>query len=133
MADFDLHALAAPVESLKSDLLDAYSELDKTWEAVASTLRSLAIPGDVAFMYWDANDGSEQNACLEWRKWKGSRRLCVVNYSSFCDEDGSVVPYEEWSGYQRLHLLQHVPKLFARAEETTKQFIAKVKGREVAK
>jgi hypothetical protein len=133
MADIDLQALAAPIESLKNDLLRAYSELDQKWEAVANTLRSLVIPGDVAFMYWDSHDGSEQHACLEWRKWKGSRKLCVVHYTSYCDDDGNVVPYEEWSGYQRLHLLQYVPKLFQRAEEATKQFIAKVVGQEVAK
>ena len=133
MADFDLKALAAPIESLKSDLLSAYSELDKSWEAVANSLRSLAIPGDIAFMYWHCDGGTEQNACLEWRKWKGSRRLCVVHYSCYSDEDGNVVPYEEWSGHQRLNLLQYVPKLFLRAEEVTKDFIAKVNRQEGSK
>lgn len=135
MTELDLEALSAPVESMRSEVAAAYDQLNKQWDEVATALKKLSLPLDVACMYWhDSIYGTERNACLEWRRWKGTRRLCVVEYSELSElAEIDVTPYEEWSGEQRLTLLQHVPELFERAAEITRDFVDRSHGKQVSK
>lgn len=132
MADFDLQELAAPLEDLRSKVDAAYKALDIRWKAVESTLKALPIPCDVGTVTWSDPAIDEHCVCLEWRKWRGAKRLCIVEYYDYIGENVDVTPYEEWSGEDRCNLLDSVPKLFARAAQCTKEFIEKATGKGVA-
>jgi len=130
MVDFDLRKLSAPIEALRSDVDAAYKRLDERWDAVAKALKALPIPCDVGYTFDEDVYHPENHVRLEWRKWKGKKRLCIVScyveMTPFGPEDAEIVtPYEEWGGEQRIDLLEHVPKLFEAAAEQTKAFVAK--------
>ncbi|MBX3447993.1 MAG: hypothetical protein KF777_00450 [Planctomycetaceae bacterium] len=136
MVDFDLGALSAPIEALRSDVNEAYKRLDERWNEVSSALKKLPIPCSVSTVFDQDEYGGFWTECLEWRKWKGSWRLCIVSYvldSSRGEETKDVVPYEEWSAEHRLNLLNFVPSLFENAAKQTKQFISRTSKREVRK
>lgn len=136
MVDFDLGALSAPIEALRSDVNEAYKRLDERWNEVSSALKKLPIPCPVSTVVDQDESGGFWSECLEWRKWKGSWRLCFVSYdfdNSRGEEIREVVPYEEWSAEHRLNLLKHVPSLFNDAVKQTKEFISRAKSPEVKK
>lgn len=122
MEQLDLDALCAPIEDLRGELKEAYKQLDAKWAAVAERLKKLPIPCTVSHMYWE-HDHNGDCSCLEWRKWSGSKRICVAFYPGYGEDAQSVVPYDEWSGQMRLDLLKEIPAFFDRAEKQTRDFI----------
>lgn len=130
MVDFDLRELSAPIEALRSDVDAAYKRLDAKWDAVAKALKKLPIPCDVGYTFDEDTYHPPDCVRLEWRKWKGKKRLCIVSCYMHMTPVGpdiaeNVTPYEEWGGEQRIDMLRHVPKLFEAAAEQTKAFVAK--------
>jgi len=128
MADLDLRRLSAPLEELRSEVDEAYKRLDGKWKAVAEYLNSVPIPCTVSFIIKQDPYDPTEVICLEWRKWKGSKRVCIASYFLDCDVDvpqeaESVIPFDEWSGEQRVDMLKHVPALFQAAVKQTKAFI----------
>lgn len=124
MSQHDLDALSAPIKSLEGELKKAYATLDSRWADVSSTLKKLPIPCDVSYTFW-SHDHNGDCTCLEWCKWNGAKRICIAYYVGY-SHDGcakTTIPYEEWSGQQRLSMLAHVPGLFKKAEEQTRRFI----------
>src|SRR5690606_24670966 len=95
-------------------------------------LEKLPIPCTVGFVYSENPHNPDEYMTLEWRKWKGKRRVCIVhNYIDMnpggeLDEAEDVTPYEEWSAEQRVEMLRHIPSLFAAAETQTRKFIARI-------
>lgn len=133
MADYDLRELSAPVEALRSEVKSAYERLDAEWESVANQLRKLAIPCAVSYAYFEDECNPGNNDCLEFRKWKGAKRLCIAAYSAGSgpygwEENCDVTPYDEWSGEQRVAMLRHVPGLFQAAAKQTQAFVDQTKG-----
>ena len=135
MANLDLRKLSASLEALRPEVDAAYKRLDAKWKAVTDQLRSLPIPCNVQYTF-DEDDYSPENyLALEWRKWNGSKRICIVSYYMESGPEGpeeasSTTPYEEWSGEQRVEMLQHIPKLFEAAVAQTKSFIERTKDKE---
>ncbi len=133
MVDIDLRKLSAPIEALRPALGDAYKRLDSKWDEIAEALKSLAIPTDVFYTYTTDDFRSEDIACLAWRKWNGKKRICLEYHSfnpngnPYSDYDVTTTPYEEWSGQQRIDMLEHVPGLFDAAAKATQEFIDKTK------
>jgi len=134
MVDFDLRDLSAPIEELRSDVNAAYKCLDAKWDAVTKALSKLPIPCDVGYTFeissFDPLEYSRQSSRIEWRKWNGKKRICIVKSYEDDEELTAVIPYEEWSAEQRINILEHVPKLFKAAAEQTKAFIAKAQRQE---
>lgn len=131
MADFDLRALAAPLEALQPKVKAAYARLDSQWEQITSKLKQLSIPRPVCYVFSEDPECPPNCTALEFVRWKGEKRICIVTYSMQNtpygpDEVREVTPYEEWGGEQRIDMLQHVPGLFKKAVEVTKQFIEQV-------
>ena len=136
MVDLDLKALSAPLEALRHEVDAAYKYLDERWEEVTEQLKKLPIPCAVSYT-WDSDDyDPEQFMTLDWRKWKGSKRVCIVShtYDRYHDVAGEeVTPYDEWSAEQRAAMLKHVPGLFESAVKQTKAFVERICGQEVPK
>jgi len=130
MVNFDLRELSAPLEALRPEVEAAYKQLDEKWDAVAAALRKLPIPCDVGYTFAVDPYSGQDSLGLEWRKWKGKKRICVVSCyladTPFGPEEAeTVTPYDEWGGEQRVNMLKHVPKLFEAAAKQTKAFIAR--------
>lgn len=131
MVKIDLRALSAPIEALRPSLSDAYKRLDDNWEEIAETLKKLPIPTDVSYCYHVDERCPEDALFLVWKKWNGKKRICLEfhrfdpNYDPYTDYEVITTPYEEWSGPQRIEMLEHVPGLFAAAEKATQEFINK--------
>ena len=130
MVDFDLRELSAPLEALQPEVKAAYKRLDDKWDAVAAALRKLPIPCDVGYTFDEDPYGAPDCLSLEWRKWKGKKRICIVLHyleqtPEGLEEAERVTPYDEWGGEQRVNMLQHVPKLFEAVAKQTKAFIAR--------
>lgn len=135
MVDFDLRELSAPIEALEAEILVAYVRLDKRWSDVVSALKKLPMPCGYWHAFSEDVTDPNTNTCLEWRKWNGSKRLCIVEHwleSTPYGPEGreEVIPYEEWSGEQRIEMLEHIPELFKAAERQIKEFIDKTKSTE---
>jgi hypothetical protein len=131
MVKLNLRKLSAPIEALRPEVDTAYKRLDEQWDAVISQLKKLAIPCVVGYTYW--HDYPVEWARLEFRKWKGAKRLCITSYTGHPqggDETCEVIPFEEWSGEQRVQMLQHVPDLFENAVKEIRQFIEKTQEEE---
>jgi hypothetical protein len=131
MAKLDLRALSAPLEALRPDVKAAYERLDAKWDEIAKLLRKLPIPSDVSYVFDMDPECPPDCEALEFRKHKGERRICVASYSYFASSNGEgrtcrVTPFEEWSGEQRIAMLEHVPKLFEEAESAVKAFLARI-------
>lgn len=131
MVDIDLRKLSAPIEALRPALQKAYERLDAKWGEIIECLHNLPIPCSVSYAFDFGNYDSPEQSCLVWQKWNGKKRLCIQHdvmspNSKFTEFDRTITPYEEWSGEQRIAMLQHVPGLFAAAEEATKRFIENV-------
>lgn len=128
MVDIDLRKLSAPIEALRPALQKAYERLDAKWGEIIECLHNLPIPCSVSYTYKQSAIGNSDFDCLVWKKWNGKKRLCI-EHNSFTPEHpdydwkSTITPYEEWSGEQRIAMLQHVPGLFTAAEEATKRFI----------
>jgi len=132
MVDIDLGKLSAPLEELRTEVDAAYKRLDSQWDRVSKQLSKLPIPIDIHFTYF-SNPSGHHWINLEWKKWKGKRRICLVSHlqgngPEGWEEDETVTPYEEWGGELRINMLQYVPKLFEAAVEQTKAFIEKTHG-----
>ncbi len=130
MVNFDLRELSAPLEALRPDVDAAYKRLDDKWNALADQLRKLPIPCNVEYTFDEDPCHPDNCLRLEWRKWRGKKRICIVSCYTEVTPNGyeeaeTVTPYDEWSGEQRVNMLQHVPKLFEAAVEQTKTFIAR--------
>jgi hypothetical protein len=128
MADLNLRKLSAPLEALRPEVNAAYKKLETNWKEIADQLAKLPIPSKATFTIW--HDGPDSVA-LEWRKWKGSKRVCITSYGyehadGDMHETEDVTPFEEWSAEQRLDMLEHVPGLFEAAFVQTKQFIERI-------
>lgn len=126
MADLDLRKLSAPLEALRPEVDAAYRRLDAKWKAITEQLSRLPIPCDVGLTISDDPQDPEIYCRLEWRKWKGSKRICIVSYSGSPDGEGNVTPFEEWSAEERIDMLRCVPRLFESAIGQTKAFIARI-------
>ena len=138
MVDHDLRALAAPIEALRDDVNGAYEALDAKWSAVDEQLQKLPIPCSISYTYSENERDPEQYMTLEWRKWKGGRKLCTVYHHYEHSYNGlesaeDVTPYDEWSAEHRAEMLRHVPALFKAAEEQVKAFVKRICGSEVTK
>jgi hypothetical protein len=86
-------------------------------------------------MFEESQCNPNDGVCLEFRKWKGSKRLCITAYSSGngpngWEENYNVTPFEEWSGEQRVQMLRHVPDLFGNAVNQIKRFVEQTKDEE---
>jgi hypothetical protein len=133
MAKPDLRKLSAPIEALRPALDEAYKRLDAKWDEVAGCLKELPIPTRVSYTF-DPDDEQPSFTCLVWQKWNGKKRLCIeFNYfnpgnNPYSDYEVTTIPYEEWSGPQRVEMLEHLPGLFAAAERATEEFIEKTKN-----
>lgn len=132
MVEFDLGELSAPLESLRPDVKAAYKRLDDKWQAITDKLKKLPIPCDISYTISESDTCPEDRFCIEFKKWKGSKRICIVYYTFAQDERGydvesDTTPYEEWSGEQRVNMLEHVPGLFEAAVKQTKDFIERTK------
>lgn len=131
MAKIDLSVLSAPVEALRADVEAAYHRLDLKWAEIAAQLKQLPIPCTVGYRFSENPAHPEDYDCLEWRKFNGKKRVCIVSYRwehdpyGISDTSVSITPYEEWSGEQRVYMLEHVPKLFEEAVKQVKEFISK--------
>ena len=132
MVNIDLRKLSAPIEALHPALGDAYKRLDSKWEEIAETLKSLAIPTEVSYTYSTDDYHPEDSSCLVWKKWNGKKRICLEfhsfnpnNGNPYSDYEVRTTPYEEWSGPQRIDMLEHVPGLFDAAVKATQEFINK--------
>ena len=133
MVNLNLRKLSAPIEALRPKLADAYKRLDIKWEEIVKCLKSLPIPCAISHMY-DQNEWNPEDFCLlVWKKWNGKKRICIEVHifnphsNPHSDYDITTTPYDEWSGQQRIDMLEHVPGLFAAAEKQTKEFIEKTK------
>jgi hypothetical protein len=129
MADLDLCALSAPLEALRADVMAAYQRLDAKWQAVSQRLFSLPIPCNVSLVLRQDPECPINCECLEFRKYRGKKRICLTTYEFEDtpygpDEIETVVPFEEWSGEQRVRMLERVPELFSEATKRTAQFIS---------
>jgi hypothetical protein len=130
MVKLDLRKLSAPIEALRSDVDAAYKRLDAKWEEIADHLRALPIPCTIGYTFSQSPYGQEY-CRLEWRKFNGKRRICIVLYSMDSDGNGGIdesettTPYEEWSGEQRVEMLEHVPNLFDAAAKQVQEFVKK--------
>jgi hypothetical protein len=133
MARPDLHKLSAPVEALRPALDEAYKRLDAQWDEVARCFKELPIPTTVSYTF-EPEDEHSNFACLVWQKWNGKKRLCIEsNYfnpssNPYSDYEVTTIPFEEWSGQQRVDMLEHLPGLFAAAARATEEFIEKTKN-----
>jgi hypothetical protein len=132
MVDFDLSELSAPLESLRAEVKAAYKRLDSKWQEITDKLKKLPIPCDVSYTYWESDYCPADCTALEFKKWKGSKRICLVSYgleqTPYGQDVSSVTtPYDEWSGEQRVEMLEHVPGLFEAAVKQTKDFIERTK------
>lgn len=130
MVDLDLRKLSAPVEALRSELTEAYQRLDAKWNEIAKCLAALPIPCAVSHTFATDEYNPENFDCLAWKKWNGKRRICFESHrfspqNPYSDYEVTTTPYEEWSGEQRVDLLDQVPGLFEAAEKQTKEFIEK--------
>lgn len=133
MVDLNLRELSAPIEALRPKVDAAYKLLDEQWKAIAAQLSELPIPCSIIHSYATNDDGSECYT-LEWRKWKGSKRLCTaVNFFNGQDELEDVTPFEEWGAEHKLEMLKHVPGLFKDAAVQTERFIKRINGKGGAK
>lgn len=135
MVKLDLRALSAPLENLRPEVASAYKRLDAQWEAITATLKKLPIPCDIGCVLYEAPEDHGCYSQLEWRKCQGKKKVCIVWHSRGngpygYEETEEVTPYEEWSGGQRIEMLQHVPNLFVAAAKQTKEFIAKTRNQE---
>lgn len=135
MVNLDLRKLSAPLEELRPDVDAAYKRLDEKWDAIRKQLDKLPIPCTVSYAFAQSQHCPDDCVCLEFRKWKGYKRLCITSYWSGSGPDGweegeDVTPFEEWSGEQRVQMLLHVPDLFQNAVKQVKAFIDKTKDEE---
>ena len=134
MVDLDLRKLSAPVEALRPALIKAYQRLDAKWDEITNCLKALPIPCTISYVYESSDMFPEDCNCIEWKKWSGKKRVCIVMYrhdpsaNPHSDYDCTTTPYEEWSGQQRSDMLAHVPRLFEAAQKQTKEFIEKTKN-----
>lgn len=127
MVDLNLRELSAPIEALRPKVDAAYKLLDEQWKAIAAQLSELPIPCTVVYSYLSNENGEYWT--LEWRKHKGSKRICTVfNYfvSGEPCEIEDITPIEEWGAEHKLAMLQHVPGLFKAAQAQTEQFVKKI-------
>jgi len=131
MPSLDLRKLSAPLAALGPEVDAAYKRLDDQWDAITKQLRKLPIPCTISHKI--SHDGSGHEwISLEFRKWKGAKRLCVTYHSegngpNGWDESEEVTPFEEWSGEQRVDMLRHVPGLFKSAVKQVQHFIDRTK------
>lgn len=130
MVSPDLRKLSAQLEAMRSDVDGAYKALDKKWQAVTDELKTLPIPCSVSFVIDRDPQDQEFYTTLEWRKWKGGKRICYVTHYLEMTPIGpeaaeDITPYEEWGAELRLDMLKHVPALFEAAVRQTKAFIAR--------
>lgn len=129
MVEYDLRALSAPIEQLRTDVDAAYKRLDERWMEVAEALKTLPIPCDVAWTVSMNGYEPRHYHGLAWKKWNGKRRICrIVGFLEPMPdgtEEGNetITPYEEWSAEERVEMLKFVPNLFRQAERRTKAFI----------
>ncbi len=131
MVDLDLRKLSAPIEELRPKLDAAYKRLDAQWGEIEACLKKLPIPCDVSYAYSEDPWQPEDCNCLEWKKWNGKKRICIVAYHinpQSSDYDETTTPYDEWSGEQRIEMLEHVPGLFDAVAKQTKEFIDRAKN-----
>ena len=134
MVDLDLRKLSAPVEALRPELSAAYKRLDAKWDEIVKCLKSLPIPSSISFTHDHNEWNPEDFSCIVWRKYNGKKRICIEvhifnpNSNPYTDYDVTTTPYEEWSGEQRVDMLEHVPGLFAAAEKATREFIEKTQN-----
>ena len=129
MVNFDLRKLSAPVEALRPELDEAYKRLDAKWEGIATCLNGLSIPCSVSYTFSVEDPNHPENYdCLVWKKWNGKKRICIEACRFYSDYDVTTTPYDEWSGQQRIDMLEHVPCLFDAAAKQTKDFIDKTKN-----
>ncbi len=134
MVELDLRKLSGPVEALRPALTEAYKRLDVQWAEVEKCLKTLPIPCSISYTYDVDEMGPENFSCLVWQKWNGKKRICIEvnifapNSNPYSDYDITTTPYDEWSGQQRIDMLEHVPGLFEAAEKQTKEFIEKTKN-----
>jgi hypothetical protein len=132
MVNLDLRKLSAPIEALRPELSAAYKRLDSKWNEIAECLKALKIPSTVSYTFSTDEYGLDSYR-LVWRKWSGTRRICIeAHQCGFppdpeADCEVTVTPYEEWSGEQRIDMLDHVPGLFEAAAKVTEEFIARIK------
>jgi len=134
MEILNLSELAAPLEKLRPDVIDAYERIDERWSEVADILAKLTLPCKISVVV-ECHDPQHRDwKTLEWRKHKGTKKLCLTDYCEIIQGDGelyvseTVTPYEEWSATKRLETLAYVPKLFSNGIEQVQIFIAKAKG-----
>ena len=125
-AHLDLDELSAPIKDMGLDVKSAYQKLDSEGERITASRRGLSIPLPVSHKL---NLLSVSNQFLEFRKWKGSKRVCL----SYCDPHDSsaqleTYPLDEWSAEERLEMLKHVPGLFSEAEKATRKFVESVRN-----
>jgi len=134
MVNIDLQQLAAPIEALRPELDDAYKRLDAKWAEITKCLQKLPIPSSVYYTFDENPQCPEDYDCLAWTKYNGKKRICIVSYRwnpnqyDGSEHDISTTPYEEWSGQQRIAMLDHVPDLFAAAAKGTQEFIDQTKN-----
>ncbi|WP_299470220.1 hypothetical protein [uncultured Gimesia sp.] len=133
MVKLDLRKLSAPVEALRSDLSEAYKRLDAQWDEIEACLKALPIPCSVSYTYDHNEWRPEDFSCLTWKKWNGKKRICIEVHifepdNQYSDYSVTTTPYDEWSGEQRIEMLNHVTGLFEAAEKQTKLFIDKTKN-----
>lgn len=133
MVSLDLRKLAAPVEALRPALDEAYQRLDAQWEEIAKCLKALPIPCTISFSFSSDEFHPENFDCLVWKKWSGKKRICIESHqyspnNPYTDYEVTTTPYEEWSGQQRIDMLEHVPGLFDAAAKQTEEFIQKTKS-----
>ena len=131
MAKLDLRALAAPLEALRPEVKAAYERLDTKWDEITKLLRKLPIPSDVSYVFDMDPECPPDRVALEFRKHKGERRICIASYTYFASQHGEgescgVTPFEEWSGEQRIKMLEYIPGLFAEAEKAIKAFLKRI-------
>jgi len=119
------------LKRLRSELSDAYKRLDAKWDEITECLKALPISCSVSYTFSTGDYGPDFD-CLVWRKWNGTKRICIESHS-FCpnnpysDFEVKITPFDEWSGEQRICMLEHVPGLFEAAAKATEQFIEKTK------
>lgn len=133
MVNLDLRKLSAPVEALRPNLAEAYKRLDAQWDEIDDCLNSLPIPCTVSYAHSPDEWHPEDFMCLVWKKWNGKKRICIEVHifdpnNQYSEYSVTTTPYDEWSGEQRIEMLQHVPGLFEAAEKQTKKFIDKTKN-----
>lgn len=129
----DLRKFSAPVEKLIPELQAAFKILDEKWYEIGKTLDKLPVPGGrVTTVIDDDPGGGPDHRSLEYRKYNGKKRFCIVFYSfqpecPYGEDFGeTVTPFEEWGSDDKANLMESVPELFKNAEKRIREFIENV-------